>query len=98
MVDRQMLTPKVFRLAQSMQKLDGIDIVPDARVRIYVLQGIDLERASLLARDYAARFIRRILPRLGDQKLQLFSRKDHFRSPPANLRFASAGCASWTFC
>ncbi len=73
MVDRQMLPPQVFRLAQGVQKLEGIDIVADARVRIGVLHGIDLERLVLLAGDYAARFIRRVPPRLGDQQFQLLS-------------------------
>jgi hypothetical protein len=74
MVDCEVLPPKVLGLAQSVQKLDGIDIVADAGVRIDVLQGVDLERAALLTCDYAARLIRRVLPRLGDQLLYLVSR------------------------
>ena len=74
MVDRQVLPPQVLRLAQGVQKLDGIDIVADAGVRIDVLQGVDLERVTLLTCNYAARLIRRVLPRLRDQLLYLVSR------------------------
>ena len=72
MVDRQVLPAKVFRLAQGVQQLDWIDVVTDARVRIDVLQRIDLQRAPFLAGDDTAGFIRRVLPRLGDQLFQLF--------------------------
>ena len=74
MIDRQVLATKVFRLTQGVQQLDGVDVVPDARVWIDILKRIDLERAAFLTGDYAACFIWRVLARLGDQQFQLFSR------------------------
>ncbi len=77
-VDGEMLPTAILDLAQREQKFVRIGIVARARFGIDILQRQNLERATFFAADDAARFIRRVAPRLGDELVQLFVGQFHF--------------------
>jgi len=67
MVDGEVLPAVVLDFAQRAQEFVRIGIVARARFGIDILQRQKLERATFFAADDAARFIRRVAPRLGDE-------------------------------
>jgi len=67
MVDGEVLPAVVLDFAQRAQEFVRIGIVARARFGIDILQRQNLERATFFAADDAARFIRRVAPRLGDE-------------------------------